>query len=234
MFARVVELIPDQQRGYNNLGSMYLLMGRYDDALRVFLASTAKEPAQPYSKAQAYSNVGTANYFLGRYGDAANAFEKATELAPKIYLYWGNLGDAYRWIPNAAARANVSYDRAIQLADGELKVNPTATTIRVRMAVWLAKRGNIKRADDEIRNALTADPNNPTYIYKAAMIANVEGRSDDAARLIESALAKGYSRADAEHEREFENLRRDGRLQQVLQRTATITGGSATQPKTGR
>jgi eukaryotic-like serine/threonine-protein kinase len=234
MFARVVQLIPDQQRGYNNLGSIYLLMGRYDDALRVFLASTAKESAQPYSKAQAYSNVGTANYFLGRYEDAANAFEKATELAPMIPLYWGNLGDSYRWIPNAAARANISYDRAIQLADGELKVNPTAMTIRVRMAVWLAKRGNARRADDEIRRALVADPNNPTYIYKAAMIANVEGRSDDAARLLESALAQGYSRADAEHEREFENLRRDGRLQQVLQRTATIAGGSATQPKTGR
>jgi serine/threonine-protein kinase len=234
MFARVVELIPDQQRGYNNLGSMYLLMGRYDDALRVFLASTAKEPAQPYSKAQAYSNVGTANYFLGRYGDAANAFEKATELAPTIYLYWGNLGDAYRWIPNATARANVSYDRAIQLADGELKVNPTATTIRVRMAVWLAKRGNTRRADVEIRRALAVDPNNPTYLYKAAMIANVEGRSDDAARFLESALAQGYSRADAEHELEFENLRRDGRLQQVLKRTATIAAGSATQSKTGR
>jgi serine/threonine-protein kinase len=234
MFARVVQLIPDQQRGYNNLGSMYLLMGRYDDALRVFLTSTAKEPTQPYSKAQAYSNVGTANYFLGRYADAANAFEKATELAPIIYLYWGNLGDAYRWIPNAATRSNVSYDRAIQLADGELKVNPTATTIRVRMAVWLAKRGNTRRADEEMRRALAADPNNPTYTYKAAMIANVEGHADDALRLLESALAQGYSRADAEHEREFENLRKDGRLQQVLQRTATIAGGSATQPKTGR
>jgi len=234
MFATVVQLIPDQQRGYNNLGSMYLLMGRYDDALRVFLTSTAKEPAQPLSRAQAYSNVGTANYFLGHYEDAANAFEKATELAPTIYLYWGNLGDAYRSIPNATTRANVSYDRAIQLADGELKVNPTATTIRVRMAVWLAKRGNTRRADDEIRRALAADPNNPTYIYKAAMIANVEGRSDDAVRLLESALAQGYSRADAEHEREFENLRRDGRLQQVLQRTATIAGGSAAPSKTRR
>ncbi len=82
MFARVVQLIPDQQRGYNNLGAMYLQMGRNDDALRVFLASIAKEPT-----AQGYSNIGTANYSLGRYSDAANAFEKATELAPTIYLY---------------------------------------------------------------------------------------------------------------------------------------------------
>jgi tetratricopeptide (TPR) repeat protein/predicted Ser/Thr protein kinase len=234
MFARVVQLIPDQQRGYNNLGAMYLQMGTYDAALRVFLTSIAKEPTQAYSTAQAYSNVGTANYFLGRYADAANAFEKATELAPTIYLYWANLGDAYRFIPGAAARANVSYDRAIQLADGELKVNPTATLIRARLAVCLAKRGNTRRADDEIRAALAADPTNPTYMYKAAMIANVEGRSDDAVHLLEDALEHAYSRPDVEHEREFENLRRDGRLQQVLQRTATIASGSAAQIKTGR
>jgi serine/threonine-protein kinase len=234
MFARVVQLIPDQQRGYNNLGAMYLQMGRYDDALRVSLASIAKESAQAYSTAQAYSNVGTANYFLGRYTDAANAFEKATELAPTIYLYWANLGDAYRSIPNAAARANVSYDRATQLADGELKLNPTATLIHARMAVWLAKRGNTRRADDEIRVAMAADPTNATYIYKAAMIANVEGRPDDAVRLLESALVQGYSRPDVEHEREFENLRREGRLQQVLQRTATIAAGSSKQSKPGR
>jgi len=229
MFSKVVQLVPDNQRGYNNLGGMYLQMGRYDEALKVFLASIAKEPT-----AQAYSNVGTANYFLGRYPDAANAFEKATELAPTIYLYWANLGDAYRAIPTAAARANISYDRAIQLADGELKVNPTGTAVRARMAVCLAKRGKTKRADDEIRTALASDPTNPTYTYKAAMIANVEGRTDDALRLLESAVAHGYSRPEVEREREFENLRRDGRLQQLVQRTATIASGSAAQTKTGR
>ncbi len=128
----------------------------------------------------------------------------------------------------------MSYDRAIELANGELKLNPTATLIRVRMAVCLAKRGNTRRADDEIRVALAADSSNATYIYKAAMIANVEGRSDDAVRLLESALLHGYSRPDVEHEREFENLRRDGRLQQVLQRTATIADGSEKQSKPGR
>jgi eukaryotic-like serine/threonine-protein kinase len=221
MFSKVVQLVPDNQRGYNNLGSMYLQMGRYDDALRVFLTSIAKEPS-----AQAYSNAGTANYFLGRYTDAANAFEKATEMAPTIYLYWANLGDAYRWIPNAHERANVCYDRAIQLAAGELKLNPTSTAIRARMAVYLAKRGNIKRADEEIHAALTSDPTNPSYTFKAAMIANLEGHSDNAISLLDNALAHGYSRSEVEHEQEFANLRQDGRFQQLLQRTATISPGS--------
>jgi tetratricopeptide (TPR) repeat protein len=230
MFSRVVQLQPDNQRGYNNLGSMYFQMGRYDEALRVFLVSVAKQPT-----AQGYSNVGTTNYFLGHYSDAANAFERATQLAPTNYLYWSNLGDAYRSIPTGtAAQANVCYDRAIQLADGELKMNPTGTAVRARLAVCLAKRGNTKRADDEIRVALATDPTNPTYMYKAAMIANVEGRSEDALRLLGSALAHGYGRAEVEHEREFDNLRKDGKLQQLMAQTATIPGGSAAQPKSGR
>jgi eukaryotic-like serine/threonine-protein kinase len=229
MFSKVVQLVPDNQRGYNNLGGMYLQMGRYDDALRVFLASIAKEPS-----AQAYSNVGTADYFLGRYEDASNAFEKATQMTPTNYLYWANLGDAYRWIPNARARANVCYDRAIQLATGELKLNPTSTAIRARMAVYLAKSGKTKRADDEISAALKNDPTNPSYIFKAAMIANLEGRSDPALSLLENALTHGYSRAEVEHEQEFANLRQDGRLQQLLQKTATMPNGSAKQSTSGR
>jgi len=229
MFSKVVQLVPDNQRGYNNLGSMYLQMGRYDDALRVFLTSISKEPS-----AQGYSNVGTANYVLGHYTDSANAFERATELAPTIYLYWANLGDAYRWIPNARERANVCYDRAIQLAAGELKLNPTSTVIRARMAVYLAKRGNTKRADEEIRAVLSTDPTNPSYTFKAAMIANLEGHSDTALSLLESAVVHGYSRAEVEHEQEFANLRQDGRLQQLLQRTATIPPGSKQQSTSGR
>jgi serine/threonine protein kinase/tetratricopeptide (TPR) repeat protein len=229
MFSKVVQLLPDNQRGYNNLGGMYFQMGRYDEALRVFLASIAKEPT-----AQGYSNVGTANYFLRHYSDAANAFERATQLAPTNYLYWSNLGDAYRWTAGGTAQSIACYDRAIQLADGELKMNPTSTTVRARLAVCLAKRDNNKRADAEIRTVLATDPTNPTYIYKAAMVANVEGRSEDALRLLGTALAHSYGRAEVEHEPEFDKLRVGGRLQKVVEQTATMPSGSASQPKSGR
>ncbi len=229
MFSKVVQLLPDNQRGYNNFAGMYMRMGHYDDALRFSLTSIAKDPT-----AQAYSNAGTANYFLGRYSDAVNAFEKATQLSPTNYLYWTNLGDAYRLIPNRTFQANACYDRAIELADSELKINPTSNIVRARVAVCLAKRGKTKRADDEIRTALRADPTNATFLYKAALVANTEGHADEALRFLESALARNYSRADIDHEREFDNLRRDGKLQQLMQRTATMPSGSAPQPKTGR
>jgi tetratricopeptide (TPR) repeat protein len=217
MFSKVIELVPDNLRGYNNLGGIYLQMGRFDDALHVFSTSIAKRPT-----AQAYSNLGTANYFLGRYADSANAFEKATELAPAIYLYWANLGDAYRSMLNSGTKPSVCYDRAIELANNELKLNPTDSEVRSRLAVCLAKKGDFRHADDEISNALQTDPTNPGYLFKAAMIANLEGKADRARSLLENALVQGYSRAEVEREREFENLRKDGSLQKILTKTATI------------
>ncbi|MEK6374397.1 MAG: protein kinase [Acidobacteriota bacterium] len=219
MFARVVQLVPDNERGYNNLGSMYLQLGRYDEAVRVFSTSLAKKP-----NAQAYSNVGTANYFLGRYSDAANAFEEATALAPKNFLYWANLGDAYRWIPNSEARAATAYDKAIQLADNEMKLNPTDVGIRSRLSVCLAKRGQIARADREIQAALQRDPTHPGVMFNAGQIANIAHRDAEALQWLDRALRAGYSRSEVAHERDFENLR-DGRLQQVLRQTATIGAG---------
>jgi serine/threonine-protein kinase len=220
MFARVVKLVPDNERGYNNLGSMYLQLGRYDEALRVSSASLAKRPT-----AQAYSNLGYANYYLGRFTDAANAFEEATELAPKNYLYWSNLGDTYKWIPGADARAAAAYDRAIQLADSDLKVNPADVGVRSRLAVCLAKRGQVARADKEMAASLQRDPQNPTLMFKAALVANATHRETEALQWLDRALRAGYSRSEVSKERDLENLR-DGRLEQLLRETSTMANGS--------
>jgi tetratricopeptide (TPR) repeat protein len=220
MFSKVVSLVPDNERAYNNLASMYMLLGRYEEALRVASASLAKAP-----RAQSYSTVGTANYFLGHYADAATAFEQATELEPHNYLYWFNLGDAYRWVPGANERANVAYERAIQLADEELKVNPSDIRIRSRLAVCLARRGQFAQANHEIADAMHRDPKDAGLMFKAAMIANIEHRDDEALRWLDRALRAGYSRSEVARERDFDNLR-NGRLQQLLRETGTMASGS--------
>jgi tetratricopeptide (TPR) repeat protein len=219
MFEQVVKLQPDVERGYNNLSGIYIALGRYQEALRVASASLSKKPT-----AQAYSMLGSANYALGRYADAANAFEQATQLETKNYLYWMNLADTYRWIPNGQPRAAVAYDRAIQLAEDELKLNPADADVRSSLAVCLAKRGQPARAEKELANALQRDPNNLQVMVKAGVMANLAHRENEALQWIDRAVRAGYSRTEIAQERDFDNLR-DGRLQQLLQRTASIPAG---------
>ncbi|HKS23896.1 MAG TPA: protein kinase [Thermoanaerobaculia bacterium] len=202
MFERVVRLVPDNLRGYNNLGGVYEQMGRYDDAIQVFSRSIRTKPTD-----QAYSNLGTCYYFLGRYSDAAAAYEQAVALAPRAYLNWSNLADAYRWIPSAESKANRAYDEAINLANTELRLNPTATSIRARMAECLAKRGNYVQANAEIARALAADPTNVGIMYRAAVIANSQGDTATAVRWLSKAMAGGYQRAEIERDPEFALLR---------------------------
>ncbi|MGC1585810.1 MAG: tetratricopeptide repeat protein [Rhodomicrobium sp.] len=46
MFSKVVELSPDNFRGYSNIGAVYVLQGRYDDAIEALNKSIAVSPGQ--------------------------------------------------------------------------------------------------------------------------------------------------------------------------------------------
>jgi serine/threonine protein kinase/tetratricopeptide (TPR) repeat protein len=202
MFQKVVELSPDNLRGYNNLGAMYERLGRYDEAVQVFSKSIAKRPTD-----QAYSNLATCYYFLGRYADAAVAFERAATLVPKRQVIWLNLGDAYRWVPGAEARAAAAYDEAIHLAKTDLQLNAADSVTRARLAACLAKRGDLRSATREISRAVSDDPTNINVMYNAGVVANVTGAKRAAAQYLKRAVDQGYSRIEIERDPEFSILR---------------------------
>jgi tetratricopeptide (TPR) repeat protein len=202
MFETVIRLVPDNVRAYNNLGAAYQQMGRYDDAVKVFSQSLQHSPT-----ADAYSNLGTCMYFLGRYRDAANAYEQATALSPRDFLLWANLADAYRSVPSAGGQAAVAYDKAISLANAELKVNPKAASTRTTLAVCLAKRERFAEAEKEIATARSLDPSSGYTISRAALIANLRGDTTRAISTLREAVQRGYSTDELEHDPEFANLR---------------------------
>jgi tetratricopeptide (TPR) repeat protein/predicted Ser/Thr protein kinase len=220
MFKRVIELVPDNERGYNNLGGVYLQMARYDDAVRVSATSIQRKPS-----GQAYSNLGTGYFFLGRFADAARAYEEATALTPSYYLFWANLGDANRLVPGHAAQAAAAYDRAIQLALAELKMNEHDPTVNSRVAVCLARRNRLKEAQNHIDLALGADGTNPRFLYGAAVIANVRGDAVTAERYLREALLHGYSRNEFTRDPEFAALR-DRLMTDLPGSGSTLVAGS--------
>jgi len=202
MFQRVIALIPDNQRGYNNLGGVYEQMGRYDDAVAVFSSSIARKPTD-----QAYSNLGTCYYYLGKYSDAATAFQHAIAITPTKYIYWANLGDAYRWVPSKETDSILAYDEAISLCRRELHLNAADTTTRARLAECLAKRGDTVSAKKEIDQALAADPTSGKVMYKAAIVENVSGHDSEAVRWLTKAIDRGYDRSEMQRDPEFAVLR---------------------------
>jgi len=210
-FQKVAQLVPDNERGYVNLGAMYQRLGRHEDAVRVLKQSIQRAPS-----AHGFANLGTCYYFLGRYAEAAQAYAKAVELTPHDYLYSRNLGDAYRWVPGQESKAREAYERAIQMCDEAIRINPNESRAHLSRASALAKLGRTREARNAIVRALELDPQYAGAAYEAAVISNIVGDEDETITRIEQALRLGYNVDNILRDPEFANLRKSGRLDAIV------------------
>jgi serine/threonine-protein kinase len=201
-FGRVVELTPDNARGYTNLGGMYHMLGRADEAIAAFQKSLEIQPTAP-----AYSNIGTVEFFRQNYTEAARAFEKATELWPDRYFYWGNLGDAYYFAPDEREKAQDAYQRALTLAEEELRVNPRNAEVCADLARYHAKSGQLEQALVALRRAQALAPEDVNVIFQAAIVFNLAGQPDRSLALLKKAVEQGYSKTEIRNHPEFQVLR---------------------------
>jgi TolB-like protein/Tfp pilus assembly protein PilF len=74
-------------------GSLYLVLGRVSDSVRMFLAAVARDPL----RASSYSNLGVAYFADGRLLQAEEAFRKSIELRPSAGYTHNGLGLVLLW-----------------------------------------------------------------------------------------------------------------------------------------
>jgi len=203
---KCTELAPENASSYQNLGAVYHLMGRTDDAAAMMRKSLGFKPT-----AGGYTNLGTLYFFEGRYSDAVPLMEKAAEMEPGNYIYWGNLGDAYRWAPEEKARAAEAYTHAIQLAEQQAAANPDDADLRSDLAIYYAKLPDAAKALAIIARARRLDPMNPEVLFKAALVYELMGRRNQAIDALDLALQEGYSLDEVRREPDLAELRKDPR-----------------------
>jgi tetratricopeptide (TPR) repeat protein len=201
MFREAIRLRPDSVRLYNNLGGSLVKIDRFGEAREAYQSSIRLKPSDG-----AYTGLGNLEYYVGNYRAAAAAFEEATKLTPGKYLYWMNLGDAYRWAPDLADRAPAAYVKAARLAEGELSLNPNNAAAHAALAICNAKLGRTDLARRHIGRALEIEPANPDHLLYAAIIAELAGMSDEAIGWIRRAVEAGIGAAQIEREPELRNL----------------------------
>lgn len=210
MFRKVVELAPENAAGYQNLGGLYHMLGRAGEAAAALKRAIAIQPTAP-----GYTNLGTLYFFQGRYSDAVPLMEKAVEMEPNDWVYWGNLGDAYRWTPDFRRRAPAAYARAIQLAAQQPNINPNDGGLHSTLALYRAKLGDASKALGEIAEARRLAPMNSRVLFKAALVYEITGKREQALNALDLALQGGYSRDEVRSEPELAELRKDPRYQRL-------------------
>ena len=148
-YERATFLTPDNPNALSNLGVAYLFMGNFEKAADAFARSLALEPRRA-----SYANTGIVHYYLGRYREAAEMYRKAIEFAPADHRLWGNLADALLF-DSRADEARQTYRRALELADGELTVNPKHAVNQAQAAYYATRLGEQNRARRSIAIALS-------------------------------------------------------------------------------
>ncbi len=211
-FQAMIDLQPDNPLGYYDLGGAYIAMARYDDAISVL-----KRCLSLKETSSAWTNLGAAYMYINRYEDAADAMKKATELEPHNDILWRNLGDSYRQIPSRATEAMSAYQKALQAATDELKVNPNSPEVLSGIALYNAHLGRTKDAETSIGKALRLAPKDSDVLFTSALVHEISGHRGKAVAAIDQAVKAGYSIEEVESEPELRALRSDARYQQWLQ-----------------
>jgi tetratricopeptide (TPR) repeat protein len=213
MFRKVLELSPDNFRAYSNLGGIHSVQGKYEEAIIESQKSIAIRP-----NLNAYLSLGTAYFGLRRYADAAATYEQGLKLDPKSYTNWGNLGDARYWTPGLRAKAPEAYSKAIELAGKKLQVTPRDETALSLQATYYAMLDNKPAALAALKKALAINPQNADLRFRAALVYNHFGDTDQTLKWIAKALEAGYPAKSIRDTPDFEGLKSDPRFDKALQR----------------
>lgn len=146
---RALESRPDAPRVHNNLGIICLSQEHYSEAEKHFRAAVRSNP----NLQQAYSNLALALYKQGRFGEAADAATAALRIQPDFAQAHVVLGNALLTLEKYSEAAR-HYERAIDL-------DPGGVTARANLAAAYERLGRVDAALDQLRTALSYQPNNP-------------------------------------------------------------------------
>jgi eukaryotic-like serine/threonine-protein kinase len=190
MFQKVTGLAPDNYVGYSNLGGAYVTQGRYQDAIQAFQRSIDLRP-----DADAYNNLGYAYILMHRFPEAIAAQQQALKLDEGNSEIWGNLGNALYWSPDRRQESAVNYRRAVSIATSRLQVNPRDAETVAYLANYSAMLDNRQQALSQLKRALELAPSDGEVLFRAALVYNHFGDTEQTLTYLKKAADAGYSRA---------------------------------------
>jgi tetratricopeptide (TPR) repeat protein len=212
-FQKSIELAPDSYYGYSNLGAAYYAEGDLAQAATQFQKALQIQPDSTL-----YGNLGNLYFAQGFYEQSVEAFEKALAMpgGANSYVQWGNLGDACRWTPDKKERAREAYLRGIQLIREELRSKPEDVTLRSRLALYLARRGDRDEALKELARLEATAGKDARAEYRMLGAYEALGARDKALAALGQALRGGFPREEIRMDPELLSLRSDPRYHELV------------------
>ena len=201
----------DDANALNNLGAAYYFAGDFAQAAKAWDRSIDIKPTH-----NAYSNTGSMYFYLGEYQKAAERYTMAVKLVPLDYRFWGNLGDAYFYTDVLKDAARVSYERAIELGQQELEVNPNEIDAMSSLAYYYVRVDQIDKSRELNQAALAAAPDNMYVHYNSALIHAQLDERTEALRALERAVELEYQTDLLLLDPGFKGIKAEERFQKLV------------------
>lgn len=186
--ATATALYPDTATTWNNLGAAKFMMGSYEDAGDAWARATLIEPNRT-----TYTNTGLAYYYSGQFEKSAEMQRKAIELAPTDHRAWGRLGDSLSYIEGKSSESVAAYEKAVELAQDQLKVNDREWKTWGMLATYLAFTDRPKEAIESAERSLELSRRNSESLFYAAVVEITGDREERCLDLLEEAVRQDPS-----------------------------------------
>jgi len=202
-FKQAITFRPESASAYQALGTTYHALGRIDEARKYYEQANSIEPT-----AFAYSNLALIAYSQHRWSAAVVAYRRSAELEPNEPVTWRNLGDTLAHAGNNS-EALGAYQRAVDLAVAQLKVNPNRAALKSLQALCTAKMGHSAQAGRLIGEALEINKADGEVLYHAAVVELLAGKRPEALAFVRRSIDSGYSAAMIADDEDLEPLHSD-------------------------
>jgi tetratricopeptide (TPR) repeat protein len=147
-YRKAIEINPNAHTSYSGLGFVCTKLQRYEEAVQAFQKAVQLSPPM----ATTHFNLGSAYINLKRYDEAEKALHKAIEVNPDYAPAQYNLG----WIYETRGQTALSEKYYLRT----LELQPDNVLLRVNLALSMSKQGRKAEAIEQLRVALSYDPNN--------------------------------------------------------------------------
>ncbi len=186
--------------------------------------STFKHIIELHSDYSAYSNLGSIYFFHDEnYKNAADMYRKALQLDSSNYLIWGNLASAYYQIPGYKDKSGFYFNRAIDIAEKNLKLNPQNASTLSSLASYYSMLGDKVKSIQYLNNAFKLSPDDVDIIDKGIVVNEILGRRSEALKLTQEILEKGFPISKLEKSPDLKNMIKDKRFEVLKQKFSNLS-----------
>jgi tetratricopeptide (TPR) repeat protein len=209
-FQKIVKLLPNSERGYHYLAATYFYMEEIDAAIEMAERATAIYPSY-----RNLNNLAAFQFFAGNYEQAAVTYKEVLHYNQKDHRIWGGMATAY-YFTERQDSARIFYQKAVDLAEGQKKINPRDQTILVTLAGYYARLGQRDLAYQYLKEVEEMDPSQLDTIFDIGDVYEQLGDRGKALEWMEKAIRNNYKMARFNNNPGLQNLMADARFQQIV------------------